>query len=160
MTLELQNLLYQAEAKYLSLAEITDFKKHVSSLESRLEVYEILRDREVDIFQAIADRLSSELSQEKQERLERGLKNWLLIVRSCAIAMLLNDPSFLQHRLLEWLTNLIQAHQLQPIENKIYELLQSQLQQLFTSEQIALLKPFLEQAKKTLLQEKLAHLPG
>ncbi len=94
MTLELQNLLYQAEAKYLSLAEITDFKKHVSSLESRLEVYEILRDREVDIFQAIADRLSSELSQEKQERLERGLKNWLLIVRSCAIAMLLNDPSF------------------------------------------------------------------
>ncbi|MES1024245.1 phycobilisome protein [Gloeocapsa sp. BRSZ] len=156
MSLEIQNLIYQAEANYLTLAEVADFKKNVSSLESRLQVYEILRDREVDIFQAIADQLSTELSQEKQVNLERGLKNWVLIVRSCAMALLLNEPKFLQRRLLEWLTDIVQAHQLQIIEKKIYELLQSQLKKLLNSEQTALLSPFLEQAETTLLQKKLS----
>ncbi len=87
------------------------------------------------------------------------LKDWLLIVRYCAMAMLLNDTTFLQHRLLEWLTDLVQVHQRKTIDQKIYELLQTQLQQLFKSEQMALIAPFLEQVNNTFLQDNLVQLP-
>lgn len=154
---EIQNLMYQAEAQYLQSEETANFKKYALSLKPRLAVYETLRDREVAIFQEIVDQISTDFPQEKL--LERALKDWILIIRYCAMAMLLNDPSFLQHRLLEWLTDLVQVHQRQIIDQKIYELLQVKLQQLLEGE-FALIAPFLEQSKNTLLPKNLAQLPG
>ncbi|PIG94688.1 phycobilisome protein [Gloeocapsopsis sp. IPPAS B-1203] len=160
MYLEIQNLIYQAEAQYLPSQETAKFKKYTLSLKLRLAVYELFRDREIIIFQEIADKISTDFPQETRANLERVLKDWLLIVRYCAMAMLLNDTTFLRHRLLEWLTDLVQVQQRRTIDRKIYELLQIQLQQLFTSEQMALIAPFLEQANHTFSQDNLAHLAG
>ncbi|MBE9190593.1 phycobilisome protein [Gloeocapsopsis crepidinum LEGE 06123] len=151
--------MYQAEAQYLPSQETANFKKYTFLLKLRLAVYEVLRDREIVIFQEIADKISTDFPQETQASLERVLKDWLLIVRYCAMAMLLNDTTFLQHRLLEWLTDLVQVHQRKTIDQKIYELLQTQLQQLFKSEQMALIAPFLEQVNNTFLQDNLVQLP-
>jgi primosomal protein N'' len=67
------------------------------------------------------------------------------------MAMLLNDPEYLQHRLLEWLTEQIKAHELQSLETDIYKYLQMRLKKVLSAEQLALLNPFLEEARKTLL---------
>lgn len=159
MHADIKSLLYEAEEHYLQPEEIDTFKNHTSSLALRLETYELLREQELVIFQAIADQLTAEFPQEPQINLERGLKHWLTAVRYCAMAMVLNSPTYLQHRLLEWLTDLVQVYQLQAIETTIYQLLQKQLEHL-SQQQLALIQPFLLQAKTTLLAtDELAQLP-
>ncbi|MBW4577285.1 MAG: phycobilisome protein [Aphanothece sp. CMT-3BRIN-NPC111] len=149
---EIKTLLYEAEEHYLKPAEIETFKHCASFLAQRLETYELLRNQEIAIFQPVADQLLERFPQEKQETLERALKHWLSVLRYCAMAMLLNNQEFLQRRILEWLTDMVQAHQTQEIESALYQLLQKQLKELFTEQQLALVQPFLERAEMTLLR--------
>lgn len=148
---EIKTLLYEAQDHYLKPEEIETFKHYASSLAQRLETYELLRDQEVAIFQPVADQLLEAFPHEKQETLARALKHWLSVLRYCAMSMLLNNQEFLQRRLLEWLTDLMQAHQTQAIEMTIYQLLQAHLKKLLSDQQLALVQPFLEQAEDTLL---------
>ena len=111
----------------------------------------MLRTQEINIFQSVANEILKSFPQEQQETLERVLKHWLSVLRYCAMAMLMNNPEFLQRRVLEWLVDLVQVHQTQKIDMALYQSLQSQLQNLLTDQQLALLQPFLEQAKETLL---------
>jgi len=149
---QIKTLLYEAEEHYLKPEEIETFKHHASSLAQRLETYELLREQEVAIFQPVADQLLEVFPQEKQETLERALKHWLSVLRYCTMAMLLNNQEFLQRRLLEWLTDLVQVHQTQAIEMTLYQLLQAHLKQILSDQQLALVQPFLDQAETTLLR--------
>ena len=158
---QIKTLLYEAEEHYLKPEEIEVFKHCTSSLRERLETYELLRDQEIAVFQPIADQLVSAFPQEKQQTLERSLKHWLSILRYCSMGMLVNDPEFLQRRLLEWLTDLVQAHQTLAIEMALYKLLQTQLQETLSPQQWALVQPFLNQVKDALSGTgDLAQLPG
>lgn len=161
MYTEIKTLLYEAEACYLKQEEIETFKHYASSLRERLETYELLRDQEVAIFQPVADQLLEAFPQQKQETLERSLKHWLSVLRYCAMAMLLNNQEFLQRRLLEWLTDIVQAHQTQVVELSLYELLQIRLKEFFSDQQLDLVQPFLAQAEGILLNTgDLAELQG
>lgn len=157
---EIKTLLTEAEQHYLQPEEIETFKHHVLSISTRLEAYELVRDNELSIFQPIADQLLATFPQDAPENLERGLKNWLSVMRYCGMAMLLNNPEFIQRRLLEWLTDMVQVHQTQGIDMTIYQLLQIRLPEFLSSEHLALVQPFLAQAEETLLGTgKLAQLP-
>lgn len=152
MDSDIQALLYQAEDHYLQSQEIVAFKQNIASLKKRSETYKYLRDQEIDIFQPVADRLSDEFPELEEALLAKALKHWLSVLRYAAMAMLLNNPEYLQHRLLEWLTPQVQTHQLIEVEIKLYEFLESRLQELLVKEQLALIKPFLTQTKTTLLE--------
>lgn len=148
---DLQTLLYKAEEHYLEATEIKLFRHHMASLSQRLATYEILRDQELAIFQPIADQLQQAFPQEPTQLLEQCLKQWINILRYAAMAMLLNNPEFMQWRLLEWLTELVQAHQMQSIEAKLCQLLQIRLKELLLPEQQCLIQPLIDQAQTTLL---------
>lgn len=155
----IHTLLYKAEARYLNRGEIDAYKSYTSSLAQRLETYELLRDGEINIFQPIADKLERTYP-EQQQMLEKSLKNWLAALRYCAMAMLLDNREFLQRRVLEWLTDTVQAHQTRAIDTSLYQLLQAQMPQILSKEQLALLQPFLDQAAATMLATAdLAQLP-
>lgn len=161
MHAEIKTLLYNAEDHYLKSLDIQLFQHHAQSLSLRLETYELLREQELAIFQAVADQLLETFPQEKQATLEQVLKHWLSVLRYCAMAMLLNDQEFLQQRLLEWLADMVQARQMQAIETSLYQSLQSRLQELLSDQQLALLQPFLAQAEASLLEASdLAQLPA
>lgn len=158
---EINHFFYEAEDHYLQTEEIASFKHHVSSLTKRLETYELLRDSEIAIFQPIADQMLTTFSQHKQETLERVLKNWIAVLRYSGMAMLLNNPEFLQYRLLEGLTDIIQVHQMQAINTTVYQLLQARLSELLSSEQMTLLQPFLTQTEQGIFGAgNLAQIPG
>lgn len=147
---EIETLLVQAENRFLKADELTAFKRYVATLTHRLKTYEFLRDQEIAIFQSVADQLQAAFPDAKQEVLERSLKHWLLALRHCAMAMLLNDPVFLEERLLSWLSGLVQAYQSQDLETKTYQLLQTRLKELLSEQALALVQPFLEQAQEML----------
>ena len=142
---EIEILLNQAEDHLLNTEQIKTFKLNITSLTQRLETYEVLRDKEA------ADQLLVINSKESSTMLEQALKHWILVLRHCAMAMLLNDPNFLQQRILGWLKGLSQTHQTQTIEATLCESIQTHLKQVLSAQQIALLQPFLEQAQANLL---------
>lgn len=149
---DLNELLVQAENRYLQTEELVGFKTYAETLAQRLKIYEFLRDREVTIFQPIADQLINVLPNEKQERLEQALQQWILILRHIAMAMLLEDSSYLQYRLLDWLSGLVKARDTQAIDSKIYQLLNTRLSELLSPKALAFLKPLLEQVETHILQ--------
>ena len=93
---ELEELADLAEERYLTEQEMAEFKRHTTSLAQRLEVYETLRDRELEIFQPIADRLEVAFPDEEQTILEQALIHWLSVLRYSAMAMLANNKDFLR----------------------------------------------------------------
>ena len=149
---DVETLLNQAEDHLLNPEQIKTFKLNITSLTKRLETYEILRDKEAAIFQAIADQVLALYAKENPKTLEQVLKHWILLLRYCAMAMLLNDHTFLQHRILGWLKGLSQTYQTQAIETSLCQSLQTHLKQILSPQQIALLHPFLEQAQANLLE--------
>ncbi|HAT13687.1 MAG TPA: phycobilisome protein [Microcoleaceae bacterium UBA11344] len=148
---EIEALLDQAENRFLKAEELTAFKRQAATLSQRLKIYEFLREKEESIFQPVANQLEETFPDEKQETLERSLKHWLLVLRYCAMAMLLNDQAFLEQRLLDWLSGIVEAHHTQKIEATICNLLQTRLKELLSEQARAILQPFLDQAQSILI---------
>ncbi|MDJ0661438.1 MAG: phycobilisome protein [Crocosphaera sp.] len=154
MQKDFELLFYEAEDHYLPSSDLNLLKNSANSLKKRLEIYRVLRDQEVPIFQFIADNLVESFPDENTKCLEKGLKHWMSVMRYAAMAMLLNNPDYFRHRILEWLTDIIQAQEMVTIETHIFENLKQGLEEMLSSEQMELLNPFLEQAKITLLETK------
>ncbi len=144
---EIEALLDQAENRFLKAEEMTAFKRQAATLSQRLKIYEFLRDKEESIFQPVANKLQEIFPDEKEEILENSLKHWLLVLRYCAMAMLLNDGNFLEQRLLDWLSGLVEAHQTQKIEATVCNLLQTRIKEVLSEQARAILQPFLDQAQ-------------
>ncbi len=154
---ELLELIREAEDQYLQEEHLEAFSAHISSLEEKLAVYEILRDREIEIFQPVADKMQEMFPKQNPKQIEISLQHWLLITRYCAMSMMLSNTDFLQHRLLEWMTDIVQAHGLQTMENALYQVLLGELSKTLTQPQLTFLEPFLELAKSTLLEGEMVN---
>lgn len=152
MISDLDSLLYKAEAEYLSQRDLANFKSQIFALEKRLEVYKIISSKEVEVFKFVASRLAEDFADESETKLERALKHWLATIRYCAMAMLFENPQYLQHRILEWLPEQIAAHQMQDLEQSISSLLEKRFKKVLNSEQFSLFQPYLEQAQTALFK--------
>ncbi len=150
---ELLSLLETAEQRYLEPQEIELYRRHAASLNRRLKTYEMLREQETQIFQAIADRLVKALPNESQENLERCLKYWLLIVRYSATAMLINDLSYLQNRLQDWVKGLLETYETYQIDVQVYELLMQELKNYLSPDDVRLLEPVMQKTKDLIISK-------
>lgn len=149
----IEALFDDAESRYLKPEELNVLSQYVKSLPTRLNTYRTLRDCELEVMQQVADRLQVELAQEKIEHLERALKNALLILRYCAMGMLLNDQSFVQERLMGWLSGTMRFYNSKAINTVLYRLLNQYLMEVLGSQPMQLLTPYLTLAQ-TLLYEQ------
>ena len=148
---EIEALLDQAETRFLKGEEIIAFKRQAATLAQRLKIYEFLREKEATIFQPVANKLQESFPNQKEETLERSLKHWVLVLRYCAMAMLLNDLDFLEQRLQDWVSGLVEAHQTQKVEATVCNLLETRLKELLSEQARAILQPFLDQAKSMIV---------
>jgi hypothetical protein len=151
MIADLESILYKAEATYLEPSDLSIFKSQIFSLEKRLQVYELLRDQETEVFQYIANQLIKDFPELDEFKIKQALQHWILIMRHCGMAMLSDNHLYLQHRILEWLPETIEIHDLKVVEEKLCSLLQKRLQKALGSENFSLLEPFLEQSQNALL---------
>jgi hypothetical protein len=149
---QLETIFDEAENRYLKPEELGFLGEYVDSLPERLEAYRSLRDHELSVMQAVADQLQLDLPQQKIELLERSIKNTLLILRYCAMGMLLNDEAFVKEQLLGWLSQTIQVYDTKAIDAVLYRLLNHRLEQTLSPQQLSFLKPMLLLAQNTLQQ--------
>ncbi len=151
---ELQALIHEAEHKYLEVDDLETLSSHVSTLRDRLSAYQIIRDQEINVFQKVADKLLKSFGEENTKKIETAIRHWLSVNRYCAMAMLLNNHEFLEHRILEWLTDIVQAYNLSEIENSLYSILVKELNTILSDVQMGYFEPFLTQAKNSLVNAK------
>ena len=150
----LQELIHQAEAKYLKQDDLNNFQIEIARLKQRTVIYKSLRDQEIIIFQKIADQLIELFPDENSQTIETCLHHWILATRYSAMAMLLDNSEFLERRLLEWLTDIVVVHNYQPISRKIFTLLMSQLKKIFAEKELEILTPFMNQINSYLSDSK------
>ncbi|WP_421655737.1 hypothetical protein [Leptothermofonsia sp. ETS-13] len=150
---KIEAIFNEAENRYLTPDELGLISQYVDSLPERLEVYRILRDRELEMMQQVADQLQAAMPGEDITNLERSIKNALLLLRYCAMGMLLDDESFVKDRLLGWLQATLSSYNTQAIDTTLHRLLNQQLSQTLSASQLNLFTPILSMAQNTLLQK-------
>lgn len=148
---KIQELINQAQDRYLASDELGLMESYVSSLPDRLKLYKLIRDREIDILQSVADQVPSEIPNIVVEDLEVGIKNLVLVLRYSSMAMLLNDENFLKERLLNWLEGIMSMRDMRRLNDTLYKLLNQVLRQQFSPNQLALLQPLITAAQVTLI---------
>jgi Phycobilisome protein len=150
---QILSIFDDADNRYLKPEELKQISQYVASMPERLDAYRQLRDQELDIMQPIADQLQAEFPQESEEMLERCLRNALLMLRCCALSLLLNDEAVVQRRFLDWITPLTKTYDTKAIDAKLYRLLNQQLSQTLTAKQMSYLSSSLAFAQESLLSQ-------
>lgn len=148
---KIQELINQAQDRYLASEELGLMESYISSLPDRLKLYKFIRDREIDILQSVADQVTNELPNVAVEDLENGIKNLILVVRYCSMAMLLNDEGFLKQRLLDWLEGIMSMRDMRRLNETLYRLLNQVMRQQLSPAQLALIQPLITAAQVTLI---------
>jgi hypothetical protein len=151
MNPQIQTLFDQAEHRYLTPEELGAINQYVDSLPERLNAYRNLRDQELTVMQQVADQLQLKLPQEKNKTLERSIKNALLMLRCCGMAMLLEDESYVQERLVDWVSQTMRVYNTTAIDTLLYQLLNQQLNRALPPKQMNLLNPLLIMAQTALV---------
>ena len=150
MTFKLDSLFESVDKPYLDANDLTLLSQYVSSIPERIAVYRILRDQEVTIMQPIADDLQNR-TQEPEAKVERSVRHGLMVLRYVAMAMLLDDNTFVEGRLQGWLPEIVKAHETQALDQHLFQRLEQQLATVLTPAQMNLLKPGLAKAQTLLL---------
>lgn len=148
---KIQELISQAQDRYLVTDELNFMESYISSLPDRLKLYKLIRDREINILQEVADQVPKEMPNVTVEDLEMGIKNLILVLRYCSMAMLLNDENFLKQRLLNWLEGIMSMRDMRRLNEILYKLLNQGLRQHFSPTQLDMFQPLITAAQVTLI---------
>ncbi|MBD3880479.1 hypothetical protein IFO70_01780 [Phormidium tenue FACHB-886] len=156
---QIEEIFDDAENRYLKIDELKLVSQYVKSIPERLAAYRSLRDREIEIMQWVADQLQIELPQAKTEDLERSLKNALLMLRHCAMAMLIDQETIVRDRFINWIAPTVEVYQTQAIDMRLHQLLNQRLRQTLGN-QMNLLSPLLLKAQSALMPQAAESLNG
>lgn len=136
-----------AENRYLPTESLKDIHRYAKSVPLRLGLYRTLRDHEMKIMQVVADRLTTDFPAVDEIKVERALQNGMLVVRYCAMAMLMDNAQQLEPQLLDWLKESIAIHGTQKLDEALHHYLHQVLTKALKPQQMDLLEPLLNQAQ-------------
>jgi hypothetical protein len=143
MKFPMEGIFDEAENRYLKPEELRDIKQYVASLPARMTTYRTIRDQEVTLVQTVVDELQIDLPDVEMVALERSVKNAMLGLRYCAIAMLTNNERLIQTQFLPWLRESVQLHETSVIDVALFQRLKHHLRLALNPQQMALFEPFL-----------------
>ena len=149
----IESLFHDAASHYLRPDAIVEVSQYMSSLKERTRLYRTIRDQEITWMQPIADDLEQCFPTEQIDRLENSLRNAMLSMRHCAMAMLMDDPTYLEVHFLTWFQESIKIHGTIDLDSHIHSALRKQISQVLNTSQMSLLTPFLHQIESSFKPE-------
>ena len=147
MNPNLEQYLYRAEEQYLQSNELDDYRGYLAQFAEKVKVYEIIREQEIFLFKILADELQEQYPEERSQVLCEAISQWSLVLKYCCMAMILDNPEYLESRIDHWLRELILLREEPQMDNMLYTVLVEILPEVLLDEQVALIQPFLEQVK-------------
>jgi hypothetical protein len=143
-----------AENRYLPTDSLKSIHRYVKSVPLRISVYRLLRDNECKIMQVVADRLVADFGETAAEAtIERSVSHGLLVMRHCAMAMLMDNAQQLEPQLLGWLRESMQIHGTDQLDTALYRYLRQVLTKAINPQQLAVIDPLLIQGYLTAPRE-------
>jgi Phycobilisome protein len=143
----IETLFHEAENRYMKPDTTAEVNQYMASLKERTGLYRTLRDQEIAWMQPIADDLEKNFPSEQVARLENSLRNALLSLRHCAMAMLMDDPNYLDGRFLNWFTESVEIHGTLEIDSYLHTAMRKQLSSALNVTQFRLLTPHLDRVQ-------------
>lgn len=146
----LENVLERSDGNYISAEDLEKLDQSIVSWQSRRETYNLLQAKENAIISQVLTQFQSQNSQLAQkmgnELMEKCQRDLTLVLRHCAMAMLLQDKALLEERLLFWMQNIMRALRRQKICDRLYSLLEQVLPEHLPPENVHLLLPYVKTA--------------
>jgi hypothetical protein len=143
----IETLFHEAENRYLKPDATAEVSQYMASLKERTGLYRTLRDQEITWMQPIADELEKNFPSEQITRLENSLRHAMLSVRHCAMAMLMDDPTYLDERFLGWFKESMNIHGTLDLDSHLHTAMRRQLSMSLNAQQFRLLTPALDQVQ-------------
>ncbi len=143
----IETLFHEAESRYLKPDATAEVSQYMASLKERTGLYRTLRDQEITWMQPIADELEKNFPSEQVARLENSLRHAMLSLRHCAMAMLTDDPNYLDVRFLGWFKESMEIHGTLDLDSHLHTAMRRQLSMSLNAQQFRLLAPFLDRVQ-------------
>jgi len=155
MLSQLEHLSREVDGRYASDAELTFAIDYVRSFTLRVQTYQKLQELESTIIQQTYAKMQAidptifagtnpvEINRKCVHDMSCGL-------RAIAMAVLLNDPDFLQEQFLQWLQTIMRSLGKAHTCDVMYSTLQDVVKQHLTQPQANLVCPLLELSRRTL----------
>ena len=158
MNRQLIEMLNTAEGRYLNTAEQAAMREFVIGLEPRLTAMAEISTKEStivertvkDVFAAYPD-----IEKKYKEAYKSCVRDETLVLRYCTMAMLRNDPQYLQDTLLTWMRTILKGVGFTPqfIEDT-YKTLERAASRELSAAAAELIRPYLLQCASSLSKRK------
>lgn len=143
----LENLIEQSDGSYIQSQDLDVVEKIIHTWGDRRRAYQNIQAREGDIVEKTLARFREEneiLVRSAPDTILKKCKNDLtLVLRNCAMAMLLQDEELLKDRFLIWMQNIMRALRNQKYNVHIYQIIQDIVMEELPQEEAVLVLPYL-----------------
>ncbi|MDX2272494.1 MAG: hypothetical protein NW237_11195 [Cyanobacteriota bacterium] len=151
MTQPIEQVLIEAEGRYLQPPELAQLKSYVTGWTERLHVYRALRDQEEVLVKQVLAQLQQEMMPLPPQVVGLCQRDLMLILRHSSLAMLLQNEAMLKERLVDWMEEHVRLYNLQSLYEKAFRSLQQSLKQQLSAGELELIRPYVTQAQVALL---------
>ncbi len=151
MASSFEQMLIEAEARYLKPEELGQLKAYVLGWPKRQHVYQVLRERESQMVSRALNALKQEMPSLSGQVLDLCQRHLLLLLRHSAMAMLLQDEELLKERLIEWMEEEVRLYGLQSVYEIAYRIFQQELKDHLAPGELEFIRPFITQVQVALL---------
>lgn len=153
---DIRGMLSDAEGRYLEPTEQSMLKEFAESLDTRLETMRAIQAKEGEMVEPAVQAVI-EHHPEAAERLDqledKTRRDVTLVLRYCTMAMVRDDMSFLEDKLLHWFRTIIQAYEMTDFADTAYSKLLATADNGLEDEHYKIIRPYLETSHGILIGE-------
>lgn len=136
---------------YLTDSDLLSLERFANNFSVRLKTYNLLRDCSDEITMRSLRLLAQQYPELIQKQLQRCKYDMSNVIRYMSLSILRDDELFFRETLMDWLTNIINSYQVTKECSTAYRLMQSVIDEMLPAECAALIKPYSEMSKSSLL---------
>ncbi|AMW28117.1 phycobilisome protein [Arthrospira platensis] len=139
-----EELMIQADGRYLSDAELKPFQQYIQTLPARTKTYEIMRAKSPELIKIALKKFMLIHPEVMQQHSKRCIYDMNMAICLMSVAMLRDDPRYFRESLMLWLANILSAYQRNVACLKAYHCLEETMQEKLPSVCNQLLKPYMD----------------
>lgn len=130
------------EKSYLNNGDLSQLETYVSSFNTRVTTYNLLRDSAEEFLDKSMEQIAKEYPALYQRQADRCRYDMTQTLRYMALSILRNDEIYFRDQLIDWLSNILNSYSVATDCSTIYKNLQKLIDKKFPAECATLAKPY------------------
>jgi hypothetical protein len=147
---QIEEIISRGEGRYLSATELQPIKQYVQTFTARAKTYQILQEKSEVLVRHALKKFMVQHPDIMQKHGKRCHYDMTMLLRYVGIAILRNDPRFLNDALVLWQANILTAYQKQKACHVAYRYLQEAVKEHLPSQAEQMIDPYIEMMMQAL----------